>query len=132
LADTPRIERVDDAERRRRFNAAYLAGTLSGQYTLKHFGRQSLYQNPPIESGLPQEPEGTITGLIAIIDPQTNQRLAVAHRLLRPDGTFGASGYPDPKMVFVDGVIYLQKRKEGRAPRDVGLPSLFTDSPATG
>jgi hypothetical protein len=86
-----------------------------------------LYQNPPPEDGRQPEPDGTITGLIAIIDPNTNRRVAVAHRLLRPDGSFGASGYPDPKMVLIGNVIYLQKRKEGRTPQDQRLPSLFTD-----
>lgn len=121
------MARVSAEELRTRFNEAYLAKTLGGQFTVRNFGRQSLYQNHPAEDGYPQEPEGTITGLIEIIDPSTNQRLAVAHRLLRPDGSFGASGYPDPKMVIITGTIYLQKRKEGRSPQDQRLPSLFTE-----
>jgi hypothetical protein len=119
--------RVSNEELRARFNPAYLAPTLGGQFTVKNFGRQSLYQNPPSEDGRLPEPEGTITGLVEIVDPTTNVRIAVAHRLLRPDGTYGASGYPDPKMVYLDGVIYLQKRKEGRTPQDMTTPSLFTE-----
>jgi len=126
------VTRVDVGELRKRFNEAYLHSTLSGQYILKDFGPQSLYQNSPVASGHQQEPAGTITGLVEIIDPQTNQRLAIAHRLLRPDGTFGASGYPDPKMVLIDGTIYLQKRKEGRSPEDQRLPSLFTEPSGSG
>jgi hypothetical protein len=82
-----------------------------------------LYQNP--RDTLTQEPEGTISGLIEIIDPATNRRLAIAHRLLRPDGSYGASGFPDPKMVIIDDVIYLQKRKEGRESSELRTGSLF-------
>jgi hypothetical protein len=120
--------RVDVAELRKRFNEAYLPGTLSGHYRTRNFGPQTLYQNPPPEEGQIPEPEGTITGLIEIIAPDTNVRVAVAHRRLRPDGTFGASGYPDPKMVFIEGTIYIQKRKDGRTPDEPSrTPSLFTD-----
>jgi hypothetical protein len=128
MTDRPPVVRASVEELKFRFNEAYLLKTLNGQFTLRDFGRQSLYQNPPAEERrYPPEPDGTITGLVEIIDPATNQRVAVAHRLKRPDGTFGASGYPDPKMVFVDGVIYIQKRSEGRTPQDAKLPSLFTD-----
>ena len=122
----PPVLRTTSEELRRLFNeASYLARTLSGQFVTRPYGRQSLYQNPPAEHGREPEPDGTITGLIEIIDPSTNQRIAIAHRLLRPDKTFGASGLPDPKMVFIAGIIYLQKRKEGRSPEDLRTPSLF-------
>lgn len=123
----PPVLRTTTDELRRLFNeASYLARTLNGTFVTKPFGRQSLYQNQPIE-GREKEPEGTITGLVEISDPAKNQRVAIAHRLLRPDGTLGASGLPDPKMVLVEGIIYLQKRKEGRAPEDLRTPSLFQD-----
>jgi hypothetical protein len=126
MADGLQVVRASVEELRRRFNETYLAGTLNGHFTVRDFGRQSSYQNPAVEDGRAPEPEGTITGLIEIIDPATNQRVAVAHRLLRPDNTFGASGYPDPKMVFIGGIIYIQKRREGRV-QDLRTPSLFTD-----
>jgi hypothetical protein len=94
---------------------------------MRPYGRQSLYQNDPIREGREPEPAGTRSGLVEITDPSSNQRVAIAHRLLRPDDTLGASGLPDPKMVFIDGIIYLQKRKEGREPEDLKTPSLFTD-----
>ncbi|MBM4438323.1 MAG: hypothetical protein FJ029_14115 [Actinobacteria bacterium] len=34
-------------------------------------------------------------------------RLAVAHRYLRPDGTLGGSGRPDPKAVLVGGELLI-------------------------
>jgi hypothetical protein len=127
MADVPTVVRASNEELRRLFNAAYLAGVLSGHYRLRDFGLQTLYKNWS-DSPYPPEPDGTVSGLIEIIDPGTTDRVAVAHRLLRPDGSFGASGYPDPKMVIIGGAIYVQKRKEGRRPSDAKLPSLFTDS----
>ena len=35
-----------------------------------------------------------------------NQTVALVHRYLLRDGTVGASGRPDPKLVFHDGVLY--------------------------
>jgi hypothetical protein len=129
----PPVIRVSDDELRRLFReSGYLARTLSGQFTNRPFERQSLYQNPPEEEGRAPEPEGTLTGLIEIINPSDNGRIAIAHRLLRPDQTFGASGLPDPKMIFVDGIIYIQKRKEGRSPQDLRTPSLFRDTKPSG
>ena len=127
---SPPVVRVPVEELKRLFNENYLARSLNGTFVLQNFGTQSVYQNPPDLRdlrGRDPEPEGTITGLVEIIDPTTNGRIAIAHRLLRPDGSLGASGLPDPKMVIVQGVIYLQKRKEGRQPEDQRLPSLFTD-----
>lgn len=125
MADTPTIARASDAELRALFNEAYLGPTLSGQLIMRPFGPQAPHKNKPDD--LRKEPEGTITGLVAIVDPTTNQRVAVAHRLLRPDQTLGGSGKPDPKMVFRDGTVYLQKRKEGRQSDDLRTPSLFSD-----
>jgi len=126
MAGPPTV-RASEQELQRIFNdASYLARTLDGTFRTQPFGPQSLYQSPPRPSRQP-EPDGTVSGLIEIIDPTSNERMAVAHRLERPDGTLGASGLPDPKMVYVDGVIYLQKRKPGRSAEDARLPSLFTD-----
>lgn len=94
---------------------------MGGQFTVRNFDRQSPYVNRP-GSRWPPEPEGTISGLIEVIDPASNTRMAICHRLLRPDGTYGASGYPDPKMVLIEGTIYIQRRKEGRSPLDAKLP----------
>lgn len=33
-------------------------------------------------------------------------KIATVHRYVRPDGTLGASGLPDPKRVLHDGVLY--------------------------
>jgi hypothetical protein len=105
------VKRAPVGELRRLFNEAYLVRVLDGQLAVRNFGEQTLYQNPPTAQEEHREPEGTISGFIEIIDRDTNRRVAVAHRLLRPDGTFGASGWPDPKMVLIDNVVYLQSVK---------------------
>jgi hypothetical protein len=125
MADAPVVVRASDAELRKLFNETYLLRVLAGNYQVRNFGPQTPFRNEPAADGRTPEPKGTISGLIEIIDPDTNLRIAIAHRLLRPDGSFGASGYPDPKMVVIDGVIHLQKRKEGRK-TNLGIPSLFT------
>jgi hypothetical protein len=125
MAGPPVIRTTDDELRRLFREAGYLASTLSGQFMMRPYGRQSLYQSPPVPDAREPEPAGTLSGLVEITDPSNNQRIAIAHRLLRPDGTLGASGLPDPKMVFLEGIIYLQKRKEGREPEDLRTPSLF-------
>jgi hypothetical protein len=33
--------------------------------------------------------------------------IAMVHQYLQPDGTLGATGRPDPKRLFEDGVLYV-------------------------
>ena len=50
-------------------------------------------------------------------------KVAVAHRYLKPDGTLGASGRPDPKTILFEGRLYFgkepktRKAKGGRKPQ---------------
>jgi hypothetical protein len=37
---------------------------------------------------------------------QDGNEVARVHQYLRPDGTIGASGRPDPKRLFQDGILY--------------------------
>jgi hypothetical protein len=37
---------------------------------------------------------------------KTNDEIARAHRYLRPDGSLGLSGKPDPKRVILEGTMY--------------------------
>lgn len=55
------------------------------------------------------EPEGTLSQLLHIYDVADNAKVAIMHQYLRPDGTIGASGRPDPKMLVVDGVMHVLK-----------------------
>src|SRR3989304_1172342 len=44
--------------------------------------------------------------LISYIDSD-GQEIARVHQYLKPDGTLGASGKPDPKRLFYNGVLYF-------------------------
>ncbi len=53
----------------------------------------------------PAEPPGTRSQMVAYLDA-AGQRIALVHQYLRPDGTIGGSGRPDPKELFDDGILY--------------------------
>ncbi len=48
------------------------------------------------------EPYCTRSEVIVYLDPEGN-KVAIAHRYLRRDGSLGASGLPDPKCVWHEG-----------------------------
>ena len=48
----------------------------------------------------------TRSQIVVYVDPTTGERVALAHQYLRPDGTLGAGGRPDPKHIWRGGVIY--------------------------
>jgi hypothetical protein len=56
------------------------------------------------------EPFCTWTQEVFYID-QNNDEIARVHQYLRPDGTLGASGLPDPKEIVENGVMYRLRRQ---------------------
>jgi hypothetical protein len=38
---------------------------------------------------------------------KSGRKIAGVHQYLRPDGTIGASGRPDPKQLFFEGTLYI-------------------------
>jgi hypothetical protein len=54
----------------------------------------------------------------------TQERVAVVHQYLRPDGTIGGSGLPDPKAISAGGVLYTLDPDPGGRP---GVPSSGND-----
>lgn len=64
------------------------------------------------EPGSTTEPKGTESQMISIRRVDEFE-MARVHAYVRPDGTLGASGKPDPKIVFdeVGHVLYLQEKK---------------------
>lgn len=54
----------------------------------------------------PHEPAGTRSQMVSYRDANGDE-VARVHQYLRPDGTLGASGRPDPKRLFYNGVIYI-------------------------
>ncbi|MBI3493311.1 MAG: hypothetical protein HY047_16250 [Acidobacteria bacterium] len=51
------------------------------------------------------EPICTKSQTLAYVD-RRKRAVAIVHRYLRPDGTVGASGRPDPKYLVYDRVVY--------------------------
>jgi hypothetical protein len=52
-----------------------------------------------------QQP-GTRSQVIAYLDGNGKQ-VAIVHQYVRPDGTLGGSGRPDPKKLLHNGVLYV-------------------------
>lgn len=54
------------------------------------------------------EPPGTRSQRVEYWDSTGSElvKVATCHRYLRPDGSLGASGKPDPKRVFHDGEVF--------------------------
>ncbi|MBM4285636.1 MAG: hypothetical protein FJ128_10375 [Deltaproteobacteria bacterium] len=51
------------------------------------------------------QPPCTLSQILAYFDNQ-GQEVARVHQYKRPDGSLGGSGRPDPKRLFINGVIY--------------------------
>ena len=78
------------------YEARLSAGML--RLTVVREGRASSQAN---------QPPGTRSQLLAYSD-SNGQVVARVHRYLRPDGSIGASGKPDPKYLLHEGVIYKE------------------------
>ncbi len=52
-----------------------------------------------------KEPFCTKSQMVSYRDGAGNEVVRV-HQYLRPDGTLGASGRPDPKLLLMNGVLY--------------------------
>ncbi len=56
--------------------------------------------------GPPFEPYCTVSQIVRY-HKRNQKRVAVVHQYLRPNGTLGASGRPDPKSVRALGILYV-------------------------
>ncbi len=81
--------------------------------------RQGEFAAVVIDQGQPQpdvaskEPNGTVSQMVSYRDAQDDE-IARVHQYLRPDGTLGASGLPDPKRLLEAGVLYRLMKKTKR------------------
>lgn len=81
---------------RRIFNEGkYWERALAGELKT-HISRDRCPDPPPAG-----EPVGTRSQIVYYYDQ--GEPVAVVHQYLRPDGTLGASGRPDPKHLVVNG-----------------------------
>jgi hypothetical protein len=86
-----------DALRQRFAQGDYLTRAANGE-----FGCCLADEKRP-RSG--DEPPGTRSLMVSYVTDEL-VRIFLVHLYLRPDGTLGASGKPDPQWLFEDGVVY--------------------------
>jgi hypothetical protein len=79
-------------------NEGYLQRIISGHYTRKLV--YDKHRNPPLSF----LPFCTHSQRVAYYDG--SEKVAEVHQYLKPDGTIGASGLPDPKELLHDGIVY--------------------------
>jgi hypothetical protein len=102
------MKRIPATEMQKIFNdGGYWEKAKSGEFstvTLEH-------RHPTLTAA--NEPFCTYSQMISYRDASNNE-VARVHQYLRPDGTIGASGKPDPKRLFVDGeLLRLFKKPKG-------------------
>lgn len=91
--------RASASELQRLFNAGrYYERVLDGELV----ARIRIDRDAPERDYLPVGTRSQTVQYFA----QDGQRVAVVHQYLLPDGTLGASGKPDPKMLLVGNVLY--------------------------
>jgi hypothetical protein len=96
----PKVE-VSPRELRDRFNRGnYVERVAAGELTARVL--KDGHPSPP-RAGLPI---CTRSQSIAYFDAKGDE-VAMIHQYLKPDGTLGASGRPDPKRLLENGVLYV-------------------------
>src|SRR5688500_7050471 len=94
----PPIKRVSKTQLREIFDRLYLADALAGRLD------ETIDSEGPADPRANQPP-GTASQRVRYRDAD-GRSVAVCHRYLRPDGTLGGSGMPDPKAVLENGILH--------------------------
>ena len=77
--------------------------------------RAVITEDRPAPSGANQPP-GTRSQMISYRDV-SDKEIARVHQYLKPDGTLGASGKPDPKRLLINNTLFrLAKAKDRQGP----------------
>jgi hypothetical protein len=99
MTQPPPIQRIDEWEMRKLFN----------EHQLWEKVQQGEFTSTVLESRIAppnaEQPAGTVSQMLSYRDSANNE-VARVHQYLKPDGTIGGKGRPDPKRVFLDGVLY--------------------------
>jgi hypothetical protein len=99
----PPIQRVSKTQLREIFNRLYLADVLAGRLS-----ETIDSEGPPNRRA--NEPPGTVSQRVRYWAGGVS--VAVCHRYLRPDGTLGGKGLPDPKAVLERGVLHASPKPQ--------------------
>ena len=102
----PPTKRVSSSVLRQLFNdSGYWEQCKNGQ--VHSILRKSKHPASPLAG----EPICTQSQYITYVNI-AGEKIAGVHQYLRPDGTIGLSGRPDPKEVLIDGVLYIIETPE--------------------
>jgi len=94
---------------RRRFNdGRYWERVQSGELRTEEWDSR----HPSLHNA--DEPYCTRSQMLSYFDQDSNE-VARVHQYLRPDGTIGASGRPDPKRLLDGGVLYRLTKTRDRS-----------------
>lgn len=97
------FERISVDEMRQKFNGSgYWENVKSGNWTAHILESR-------ISDALIQETVGITSVMLSYRDENGNE-MARVHQYQRPDGSLAASGRPDPKRLFLNGVLYRLKK----------------------
>lgn len=97
-----RSQPVSSEELRRLFNEQRIYECVQSG----HFRTVLVKSAHPTSPRAPNCPVCTHSQMVDCYD-QFNRKVAQVHQYLRPDGTLGASGRPDPKEVRIGDCLYV-------------------------
>lgn len=98
------VKRVPPETIRTIFNNSQYPTLIANGHLAPHMLKDSVLQNPHLR----REPPGTRSQVIRYFD-LAGQWVVEIHQYLRPDGSLGASGKPDPKRLRIAGTIFIPK-----------------------
>ncbi len=99
-SDETKVEWVSKDIIRQIFNERGIFKKVKTGELTTHVKRNSHPTNPPPAG----EPICTWSQIVYYYT-QEGEPVAIVHQFLRPDGTIGASGLPDPKRIFIEGRV---------------------------
>jgi hypothetical protein len=107
MNEPPTIVRTTVQDLQRRFNEGkYWERLRKGEYTAVLLEDR----HPSLIAA--NEPFCTRSQMVSYID-RNNNEIARVHQYLRPDGSIGASGKPDPKRLLEGNMLYRLKTAKG-------------------
>lgn len=106
----PPTEWVSEDIIRETFNSSQYYEQVKAGILTTYTKRNSQPTPPP-----PGEPTGTRSQIVYYYSPD-NEFLAVVHQYMRPDGTIGGSGLPDPKRIYINGRILAVRSRPKKNP----------------
>lgn len=103
-----KVKYVSSNSIRKKFNESQVPRMIADGKLVPKYLRDEQLKEP--EKRRHPEPHGTRSQTIRYSDTN-GQWVAVVHQYLRPDGTLGATGKPDPKRLRVGNTVFIVRQK---------------------